>query len=63
MYIIEMDNIYQEGSFTSAKNDPSRKLVIKSYLGRVYYCTAVDDPSQKLLAFFERELIAPLAAA
>jgi hypothetical protein len=54
-----MDNIYQEGSFTSAKNDPTRKLVINRYLGRIYYCTAVDDPSQKLLAFFERELTPP----
>jgi hypothetical protein len=56
-----MDNVYTEGTLITAKNAPARKLLIKRYLGRVYYCTAVDDPSQKLLAFFERELIAPLA--
>jgi hypothetical protein len=63
MYIIEMDNIYQEGSFTSAKNDPSRKLVIKRYFKRIYYCYAAGDPTEKLLVFFERELNAPASIA
>jgi hypothetical protein len=56
-----MDNLYAEETLITAKNDPTRKLRIKRYLGRIYYCIAVDDPSQKLLAFFERELIPPAA--
>lgn len=58
-----MDNLYTVGTFTTAKNDPARKLMIKRYLGRIYYCTAVDDPTQKLLAFFERELTPPATTA
>lgn len=54
-----MDNIYQEGSYITAKNDPSRKLIIKRYIKRIYYCNVVGDPTEKLLVFFERELIAP----
>jgi hypothetical protein len=30
-----MDHLYAEGTFIAAKNDPSRKLLIKWYLGRV----------------------------
>jgi hypothetical protein len=58
-----MDHLYAEGTFIAAKNDPYRKLLIKRYLGRVYYCTAVDDPTNKLLAFFERELVVTVATA
>jgi hypothetical protein len=55
-----MENLYAEGTFITSKNDPARKVIIKPYLERIYYCTAVDDPTQKLLAFFETELIAPV---
>jgi hypothetical protein len=58
-----MLNLYADGTFITAKNDPTRKLLIKRYLGRIYYCTAVDDPTQKLLAFFERELSTPKTGA
>jgi hypothetical protein len=54
-----MDNLFAEGTFITAKNAPAQKLLIKRYLGRIYYCTAVTDPTQKLLVFFERELIGP----
>jgi hypothetical protein len=54
-----VDNIYKEGSFITAKEAPECRLVIQRYLGRIYYCKAVDNPNGKLLAYFERELIAP----
>jgi hypothetical protein len=54
-----MDNIYKEGTFITAKADPECKLVIDRYLDRIYYCKAVNNPNGKLLAYFERELIAP----
>jgi hypothetical protein len=58
-----MHNLYAAGTIITAKIDPARKLLVKRYLGKIYYCTAVDDPSQKLLAFFERELVPPATAA
>jgi hypothetical protein len=57
-----MDNIYKEGTFITAKSNSECKLVIHRYIGRIYYCKAVDDPTGKLLAYFERELIAPVNA-
>lgn len=57
-----MNNKYEEGTLITAQNDPSRKLIIKRYLKRIYYCNAVDDPTHKLLVFFEREFIDPATA-
>jgi hypothetical protein len=57
-----MDNIYKEGTFITAKVDSERKLIINRYLGRIYYCKAVNDPNGQLFAYFERELIAPATA-
>jgi hypothetical protein len=59
-YITKMDNIYKEGTFITAKSDPNSKLIINRYIKRIYYCKAVSDPSGKLLAYFERELITPV---
>jgi hypothetical protein len=58
-YLPEMDNIYQEGIFICAKVAPDRRLVIDRYYKRIYYCKPVDDPSDKLLVYFERELTLP----
>jgi len=55
-----MENIYQEGAFIRAKVAPERGLVISRYYKRIYYCKPVDDPSHKLLVYFERELVPPL---
>lgn len=52
-----MDNIYQEGTLIAAKNFPDRQLLINRYYKRIYYCTPVNDPTRKLLVYFERELI------
>jgi hypothetical protein len=57
-----MDNIYKEGTFITAKADAECKLIIDSYIDRIYYCKAVNNPNGKLLAYFERELIAPANA-
>lgn len=54
-----MDNIYQEGTFITAKAHPETKLIINRYLQRVYFCEAVGDPDHKMLAYFERELTPP----
>jgi hypothetical protein len=54
-----MDNVYKIGTFISAKEKPETQLVINQYLKRIYYCEAVGDPSHKLLAYFERQLIPP----
>jgi len=55
-----MDNIYKEGTFIAAKANPGHTLVINRYLKRIYYCKGANDPSGKLLAYFERELIPPV---
>ena len=54
-----MDNIYKNGTLIAAQNNPNCKLIINRYIDRIYYCEAVNDPEHKLLAYFERELIAP----
>jgi len=55
-----MENIYMEGTIITAKVAPMDELVIVRYYQRIYYCKLVSDPGQKLLAYFERELINPL---
>lgn len=57
-----MDNIYKEGTYITAKSNPDRKLIIGRYIKRIYYCQPVDDRHGKALAYFERELIAPVTA-
>jgi hypothetical protein len=56
-----MDNIYEVGSFITAKKDPQSRLIIRRYLKRIYYCESQDDQNHKLLAYFERELVTPVA--
>ena len=52
-----MDNTFPEGSTVYANVDPTRTLVVRRYVKRIYYCTVPDDPSQKELVYFERELM------
>ncbi len=54
-----MDNIYKDGTLIATQNNPNRTLIINRYLDRIYYCEALNDPQHTLLAYFERELIAP----
>lgn len=55
----DSDNIYKVGTIAYAKCDPNRMLLINSYKQRIYYCTVVGQPTHKLLAYFEAELIPP----
>jgi hypothetical protein len=57
-----MDNIYKEGTLIAAKSDPNCTLIINRYLNRIYYCQAENDPTAKMLVYFERELIPPIAS-
>lgn len=56
----KMDNRYQEGSNITAVEAPEKLLLIKHYMKRIYYCIKVGDPEEKLIAYFERELIPPV---
>ena len=56
------DNVYQAGTVITAKEDPFLKLKIERYYQRIYYCSVVDAPEQKHFAYFERELVPPIAA-
>ena len=58
-YRTNSDNIYEEGIFITAKENPSSKLKIMKYYQRIYYCAVVGDEGRKQLAYFERELISP----
>jgi len=55
-----MDTTYKAGTLITAHCDPNTPLIINRYLDRIYYCEAVHDPDHKLLAYFERELVAPV---
>jgi len=56
MKVSVAQNKYKEGEVVFAKIDPDRKLVIIRYLDRIYYCQHQQNPSQKNLPYFEREL-------
>lgn len=59
-YIDHTDNIYAVGTFITAKSAPDLKLKVVKYFNRIYYCAVISDSDAKPLAYFERELIAPL---
>jgi hypothetical protein len=56
-----MDNKYKDGTLIIAKSHPDRQLIIDRYLDRIYYCKLVSEPQGKMLAYYERELIPPVA--
>jgi len=58
-YRTNSDNIYSEGIFIAAKENPSLKLRIKKYYQRIYYCEVVGHEERKRRVYFERELISP----
>lgn len=58
-YITNNDNIYKIGATVTAKANPDVKLTIIKYFHRTYYCADVNDPTQKLNAYFEKQLIPP----
>lgn len=52
-----LENPFPIGSEVFAKVNPDLKLVIRQYLKRIYYCTVKDNPGQRDLVYYERELI------
>jgi len=54
----QKDNIYTEGTFITANDNPGLKLIITKYCQRIYYCNVVGNESRQF-AYFERDLIAP----
>ncbi|MEJ1238421.1 hypothetical protein WBG78_09840 [Chryseolinea sp. T2] len=58
-YQTNEDNIYGIGTFITAKEAPTIKLKITTYIQRIYYCSVVGDDTAKQKAYFERELIEP----
>lgn len=52
------DNLYQEGTIISAKENPDLKLVITKYCQRVYYC-AIEGETGQRFAYFEHNLVPP----
>jgi hypothetical protein len=58
-YQTNEDNIYTVGTIIMAKEAPTRKLEIKKYYQRIYYCAIIGDEAAKQKAYFERDLIAP----
>lgn len=54
----QKDNLYQEGTFITSKDNPELMLVITKYCQRIYYCSVVADESRRF-AYFENNLIAP----
>ncbi|WP_169728010.1 hypothetical protein [Adhaeribacter aquaticus] len=52
-----MENTYPEGSLVYAKVNPNLKLVVRRFAKRIYYCTSPENPNQKELVYFERELL------
>ncbi len=50
-----LDSKYIDGQRVYAKVNPARKLIIRRYYDRIYYCREVDG-SEKEYAFFEREI-------
>ncbi len=55
---INNDNIYTVGTVIYARQNPTIKLVIKSYKARIYYCEAIDSERKTTKAYFEHELLA-----
>ena len=53
------DNLYEEGTLITAKENPALVLVIKKYVQRIYYCEIAGQPGLQQLAYFERNLIPP----
>ena len=48
---------YKTGEIVYSKYDLTRKLIVRRFITRIYYCKLADAPEGKDLVFFERELI------
>jgi hypothetical protein len=50
------ENKFPEGMVVTTKSEPSIKMIINTYMDRVYFCVRVGDRTGKELPCFEREL-------
>jgi hypothetical protein len=55
------ENKYKDGQVVYAIADPSRKLIVRRYASRLYYCKIQDSPASDELVYYERELTADKA--
>ena len=53
---------FKEGEAVFENVNPSRKLLVRRYLDRIYYCRT-ESPPLKDVVFFERELTSWNASA
>jgi hypothetical protein len=51
-----LGNKFEEGMVITTKVDPAVKLIINTYLDRVYFCVRVGDRTGKEVPYFEGEL-------
>jgi hypothetical protein len=52
-----MKNGFKVGKIACAEENLSLKLLVRSYLDRIYNCTVQNGTSLKDLEYFERELV------
>jgi uncharacterized protein YodC (DUF2158 family) len=52
-----MENKYKEGDIVTAKENLNKKLIVRRYVDRIYYCKIQGEPNAKELVYFERELV------
>lgn len=53
----ERENKFEAGDTVYTKANPDVKLVVRRYIGRIYYCTFPEEPKRQELALFARELV------
>jgi hypothetical protein len=52
------DAKFKVGDTVADRIHPARKLVIRSYMDRIYYCRPQENRHLKPLVYFERDLMA-----
>lgn len=57
-----MENKYKKGEVVFAKVAPKLRLIVAAYKDRIYYCSIEDEPENRHLAYFERELVSDFAS-
>ena len=53
----EQTGKYAPGESVFSKANPGERLVVRRYVGRVYYCQFPDSPDRKEVVLFEREIV------
>lgn len=53
-----VNKLYKAGQVVFSKKNPTKPLIIRAYLNKIYYCYVKDSPEDKEEVYFERELTA-----